>query len=364
MSVLLFIGILLILIVTHEFGHFAVAKLLGMRVDEFGIGFPPRIWGKKIGATLYSINWIPFGGFVAIPGENYEDAHNEELLIDPTSFATKPKWAQALVLLAGVAMNWLTAFVIITFGFIYGLPVPVSEAPSTATIINSRLLVTQVLDGSAAQQGGLTIGDELLYLETPNDSAQDLTADDVLMFVRAHETDAITVLFRRGDGETQKRVITPSPLFEERPVLGIGMEQVGIATLPFFSAVKESFVTTARLTVAIGYGFYYLIADTVSGQADFSAISGPVGLVGMVGDANSIGFIYVLTLMAVISLNLAVLNLVPFPALDGGRLLFVIIEAVKGSPLSPKIASRLNAIGFFALIGLMLVVTVMDIIKL
>ena len=369
MSIVLFVVILLVLIVSHEFGHFIVAKLTGMRVDEFGIGFPPKIWGKKIGETVYSINWLPFGGFVSIFGENYEEEGHtqEEVAQDARSFQSRSKWAQAAVLLAGVAMNWLVAAIIIIAGFIYGLPVPVTEAPQVAEISNARLLVTQVLEDSAAHNAGLKPGDQLVYLLTDTDALQGdpIAPSAVADFVKEHASDEISIGYVRANEVTQMVQVQPAPLDGgDSPVLGIAMDVVGIAKLPLVSAVSEGLKTTALLTVAIVEGFGRLIVDAFKGQADVSAIAGPVGLVGLVGSASEIGMIYVLTLAAIISLNLAVLNLIPFPALDGGRLLFVVIEAIKGSPIPARFASLANMFGFAALIILMIVVTVFDVMRL
>lgn len=368
MAIILFIVILLVLIVSHEFGHFIVAKLVGMRVDEFGIGFPPRIFGIKKGETTYSINWLPFGGFVSIFGENYEEDgfSVDQVANDPRSFQSRPKWAQALVLLAGVTMNWLVALVIIVGGFMYGLPVPVSDAPSSARVTDAKLIVTQVLPESPAAHAGLTSGDQLVYLLVGDDVLQSdpLSPVAVTEFVSAHKEDPITIGYRQRDGEVATVEVTPLASVGERPMIGIAMEVVGTAVLPLWSAIVEGVRTTVLLTGAIVKSFVYLIADIFKGQADLSAVSGPVGLVGMVSSASEIGMIYVLTLTAIISLNLAVLNLLPFPALDGGRLLFVIIEKIKGSPISAKVANRANVMGFLLLIILMVVVTVFDILKL
>jgi len=380
MGIIIFIAILLVLIISHELGHFLVAKWTGMRVDEFGIGLPPRIWGKKMGETIYSINLLPFGGFVSIFGENYEDVivSKEEARCDilsadtvgpkgdPRAFTARPKWAQAAVLVAGVSMNWLVALVIITAGFIYGLPLPASNAPTGAVLSDAKLLVTQVYDGSAADLAGFVPGDRILYLATGNDSVQGDPLDpaEVSAFVSAHSQDELFVGIEHQAGESDIIAVTPRTLLTDTPVLGIAMDVVGIATLSIPQALVEGTKTTVYLTGAIVQGFGSLIADLFQGKADLSAVSGPVGLVSLVGSASEIGMIYVLTLTAVISLNLAVLNLIPFPALDGGRLLFVAIEAIKGSPISPRIASRLNMFGFVALILLMVVITISDIIKL
>jgi len=364
MSVIIFIIILVILILAHEFGHFIVAKRSGIRVDEFGIGFPPKIFGKKFGETEYSLNWIPFGGFVKIFGE---DAEDEALSGSDKerSLTSKPKYIQAAVISAGVFFNILLAWILISFGFMSGLPAPVSMAGNGGTIENAHLTIISVGQGTPAETAGLRPGDHIVALTTNTAVLQDsITPDSVSSFIVENGEEAIAVLYERA-GENGTVFVTPEEgILEGRFAIGITMDTIGILTLPPHKALWEGAKTTVGLTQAILFGFVDLIKNSFSnGKAGLAAVTGPIGIIGLVGDASDFGFVYLLGFTAFISINLAIINLIPFPALDGGRLLFILIEAIKGSPINPKVTQGANSIGFLILIVLMLVVTYNDIVK-
>jgi len=360
MSVIIFIIILVILILAHELGHFIAAKSSGIRVDEFGIGFPPKIFGKKIGETTYTLNLIPFGGFVKIFGENPD----EESMQSDRSLVNKTKLVQAWVLFAGVFFNFLLAWLLISIGFMSGLPTPVGSAPVGSTIENARLVLTSVRQDSPAEEAGLSAGDAIIALVTNEDALQNVNPDSVSEYIAGHGLDEITVLYQRGSENGTVVVVPTDGILEGRSAIGITMDMIGMLQLPIHLAVWEGGKTTVSLTVAMTSGFYNLIKDSLTGDANLSAIAGPVGIVGLVGDASDFGLIYLLGFTAFISINLAIINLIPFPALDGGRLLFLLIEAIKRSPIKPVVANTANAIGFALLIILMLVVTYNDIAKL
>lgn len=360
-TILIFIAVLLVLIVSHEWGHFWVAKRAGIRVDEFGIGFPPRLFGKKKGETLYSINALPFGGFVKIFGE---DATDEQARSDPRSFVSKPKLVQAAVLIAGVAANMILAWVFISGGYLLGVPGQVESAPAGAHIQDQRLALTTVLPGSPADHAGLQIGDTVTGISSGTEVIEEtLTPETFTEFIATHP-DEVTLTFSRG-GEHMQSVIDPQPgVVEGKEAIGVGINEIATITLPVHLAFIEGFKSTIAMTGAITAAIAGLIADAVTGSADTSSLAGPVGIAGLVGDAADFGFAYLLNFTALISIHLAILNLIPFPALDGGRLLFLGIEAVKGSPITPNIAATVNGIGFALLILLMIFVTYQDIIRL
>lgn len=367
MSILIFIVILLVLVVSHEFGHFIVAKKSGIRVDEFSFGFPPKIFGKKIGETTYNLNAIPFGGYVKIFGEN----PNEESINGPDSnrsFVNKPRYIQAAVLLAGVFMNFLVAWLLLSVGFMSGLPTSVSEIPKGAMIENQALTITSVSVNSPAEISGLKTGDKISSLETDTDSTKllssYLSAENVQNFVKNHANEEVKVSIVRGKEAMEMTVIPKKENENSNPIIGISMDTIGTLKLPIHRAVWEGLKLTGDVTISTFYGFYNLIHDAILGKADMSLITGPIGIVGVVDDATEFGFIYLLSFTALISINLAVINLIPFPALDGGRLLFLLIEKIKGSRIKPKIANITNAIGFGLLMILMVIVTYNDIIKL
>lgn len=371
MTIILFLIILAVLILSHELGHFLAAKKFGIRVDEFGLGFPPKAVGFKRGETEYTLNWIPFGGFVKIFGETPD----EESISGPDaarSMIHKPKWQQAVVLAAGVFFNLVLAWLLIAIGFVVGLPAPASEVAQTARSAEARLLLTQVLPESPAALAGLVSGDELVSLRAGRDALlTGLSAVSVQNFVSSHAQEEIKIEYRRGrvfaDNEIPVQQVTVRPqegVIDGRPAIGVSMDLITIKQLPLHRAVWEGLILTGGLVRATTAALAGFVADAFRGNEVLENITGPVGLVGLVGNARDLGLVYLLSFTALISINLAVINLVPFPALDGGRLLFLLIEKIKGSPIKPTVANWLNLVGFALLILLMLVVTYNDIAKL
>lgn len=367
MSILIFLIILLVLVVSHEFGHFIVAKKSGIRVDEFSFGFPPKLFGKKVGETTYNFNLLPLGGYVKIFGENPDD----ESISGPDSkrsFVNKPWYIQASVLLAGVAMNFIVAWVLLSVGFMSGLPTSASSAPSGTIVDNQSLTIISLTPESPAEMAGMKIGDKIISLETENDStlllSSNFTSETVQNFVRNHGSDEINFSLVRGKEPIQIKVIPEINSDTGNPMVGISMDSIGTLSLPVHKALWEGLKLSGDLTVQIAVGFYTLIRDGLTGQGDLSSVTGPVGIVGVVGDAASFGFIYLLSFTALISINLVIINLIPFPALDGGRLFFLLIEKIKGSRIKPAIANWVNMIGFGILMLFMAVITYHDIVKL
>lgn len=363
MSIILFIIILAILILAHEFGHFIVAKKNGIRVDEFGIGFPPKLYGKKIGETEYTVNALPFGGFVKIFGEN-PDAESTSGPESGRSFVNKPKYVQAMVLVAGVFFNLLLAWALISGGFMIGLPSSPESVPVGHILENAELSVTGVLPGSPAERSGIMPGDKITALSAGESELDEITPEGFQQFVAAHPSDEVRISLLRKDEEMVISVTSEQGVIEGKPAIGIAMDMVGIVRLPFISALIEGGKLTLQYTGATFAGLYSLLRDALFGEADMSAVSGPVGIVSMVGDASELGAVYLLGLTALISINLAVINILPIPALDGGRLFFLLIEAVKRSPIRPKIANMAHAIGFIVLMLFILVITIHDVMRL
>jgi len=364
MSIILFIIILAVLILVHEFGHFIVAKKSGVRVDEFGLGFPPKLLSKKFGDTLYTLNAIPFGGFVKIFGE---DPHGEEIkdVDKSTSFYYKPKWIQASILVAGVVFNIIFAWMLISVTFMIG--VPATEGHSQwGEVVDAKMSITAVAPNSPAALGGIQTGDTVLFVSSENSFAQgeSLTTENIQKVI-GESVKKVEILYKDSEGATQTAFIEPK-IDDEfgRKVIGVSLDKVGILKLPIHYALIEGARTTYLFTKATAIGLGDFLWNVVTLKSDFSQISGPVGIAGIVGEASGLGLVYVLSLVAVISINLAIINLVPFPALDGGRLLFVLIESITRRPINPKFAIWANTIGFLLLITLMVVVTGHDIFRL
>ena len=366
MAILIFFAVLLVLVIAHEWGHFIIAKKTGMRVDEFGFGFPPKLWGKKFGETEYTFNALPLGGFVKIYGEDSLLKSDEERAKDPDfkhSFIAQPRWAQALVLVAGVTMNALVAWILFSIIFMVGANTVVLEGEASAA---SRLTVMSVAPGSAASDAKIPRGAEIVAVTRADGAAPELVPSAFREFTGA-STDAITVTYKNGDEETSVTVVPQTGIIADepdRPVVGLSVALVETVSYPVHEAIWHGFTTTGTQLVAVTEGLFGFFGRVFVGKANLDEVSGPIGLVSMVGSAAQNGFVALMQLTAFISLNLVVINLLPFPALDGGRLLFVALEAIRRKALPVKLVMYANAAGFLFLLGLMAVVTISDIVKL
>ena len=362
---MIFILVLLVIILVHEFGHFIVAKKSGIRVDEFGFGFPPKLFGKKFGETEYTFNLLPIGGFVKIFGETPNEGSLSEKDIQ-RSFIHKSKLTQAAVLSAGVFFNFLLAWVLIILTFSLGILSSVNNTlPEGAYIEDAQPMFVAVAKTSAAYEAGIRSGDLPIRLISEGDTLLKMTNADLQGFVADHTTDTITVEYKKRSGDVYSVNVVPQ-MSETlgRSILGVAVEDVGTLVLPSFgSAVVEGTKYTGAAIVGIAGGLHSFLMNVIAGSANFEEVAGPVGLFGIVGDAAAGGSVAIIMLTAVISINLGIINLLPFPALDGGRLLFLGIEAVRGKPIQPQIINVLNSLGFFFLIFLMIMITYHDVVK-
>jgi len=358
MSIFIFVVGIIALIIVHEFGHFVAAKLSKMRVDEFGLGYPPRaaIIGK-MGETILSLNWLPFGGFVKIYGEDGGEGSR--------AFATRPRILQAFVLIAGIAMNLIFAYVLITGALITGTPRALTneELPKA---IGTQLAIADVLPGTPAAKAGLLSGDIILSAEDGHFVFSGTDPAAFTKFVangRGNTTIALSV--RRADGKEAllfarpiKGIVTSDP---SRPALGVEVATIGVVPLSLGAAITEGATLTWGTIKITAIGLWHFFYGILTLSADLSQVAGPIGIAGAVSAASAQGFGNLLSIIAIISINLALINLIPVPALDGGRLLFVIIESVIRRPIKTSIAHTINSVGFALLVLLMVVVTAHDI---
>lgn len=356
LTVLLFIALLSVLVFVHELGHFLVARACGMKVEEFGFGFPPKAFSVKKGDTEYSINWIPIGGFVRIKGENGNEKHDHD------SFSSKKPWQRFLVLIAGVAMNFLLAAVLFSIGFMIGLPSMVdSTLPSSAHIRDSRLAIMEVMADSPAARAGIVGGDSIVSVD--GQAATD--AEQTRTYLADHGTNGVDLTIQKGDKTEQTvRVVSETLKGTATVGIGIGFIRTGLVSYPFHLAILHGVTATAQMTGDIFKSFYDLIASLITTQKMAAALSGPVGIAVMTGQVAAMGFVYLLQFAAILSINLGVINVLPFPALDGGRIFFLIIEKLRGRAVNERLEIAMNNLGFLLLMLLVVFVTVKDVVHL
>lgn len=374
MTVVIFLIVLAVLIFVHELGHFLLARLFGIRVDAFKLGFGPKIFGWKRGETEYGVNAIPFGGYVKIHGENPNDenthGHDSE-----RSFVNKPRWQQVIVLVAGVSFNFIFAWFLYTTIFTMGVTASVSGFDQYANYLkNPEIMITSVLNDSPAYKAGLKQGDTLIYVETTpmnakraqdkitlESKASSQTIEEIQDTINTAGIRPVAIQYMR-EGVTQVIGVQPiAGIVDGKQVIGISMDAVATLKLPFGMAIVEGFKYTIGLIKETVLGLYTFIENIFGGSPNFSDVTGPIGIAGIVGNAAKLGLSYLLMVTAVISINLGVINLIPFPALDGGRVLFVLIESVIRRRISAKFTNIVNLVGFVLLMVLMVAVTWRDI---
>jgi len=388
-TLVVFIIVLGILVFVHEFGHFLAARKSGMKVYEFALGFPPLligfykdpksgkiVWVKrgskskdklaKVGggeafeeeypATLYSLNLLPLGGYCKIKGEN------GELESEPDSFGYQKTWKKLVVLVAGVTMNFIFAAVVLGIGFMIGLPMDISDGiPKGAGLVGEQhVVIQQVEKDSAAEHAGLKMGDKILSM----DGTEASSIKNVIEYVNTKGEQDIDLVYNRA-GEVKKLTVKPQIVGETtEPHLGVYLADAAMVRFPWYISVYKGFWAAALGFINILIGFFFLLKGIITGQGLLFDVSGPVGIAVLVGESAKLGINYLLNITAMISLSLAVINILPIPALDGGRALFVVIEKVSGRPVPMKYEQLAHTIGFVLLMILIVVVSARDIIGL
>ncbi len=365
-AIIIFIIILSVLVMIHELGHFIMAKRAGIGVEEFGFGLPPRLWGKKVGETIYSVNWLPFGGFVRLKGEDPTDKHKG----DKNSFWVKSAGQRAKVILAGVFMNFVLAVVIfyvavVALGFKVNMPLIIDH--DFKFVKESRqVLVTDVGADTPAQGSGIEAGDSILSV----DGVLIADLDQLQKIVRASQDKQLTLVLENSV-TNNRRTVVAVPAYNEKlsaPALGVGLSE--LISLNFETPAQKIFSGFIHSYNTMDYSLR-VMAELVSysvRERDISAVSegvaGPVGIAAATGQAVAYGPIAVLQLAGLLSLNLAFLNVLPIPALDGGRFFFLVVEVITRRRTHPVLEKWVHTIGFAVLIGLVLLITYNDILKL
>lgn len=388
MTIIIFIIILGIIVLAHEFGHFITARKSGMKVHEFGIGFPPRaigvyrdpkskkfvwVFGKgktklkqavageeleeqEFPATLYSLNWLPIGGFCKIKGENGDKA------VESDSFGYQKAWKKVIVLSAGVIMNVILAGIVLGIGFIIGLPTDMSQGVDKKAIVitPAEVMIQSVEKNTSAETAGLQYGDVVISINN------EIIANTAQMqeFIK-NNGDKLLQLTVRRNGEELNLQMTPSLIKEESiPRLGVMLADAGVIRYPWYIALVKGFVAAGIGFVNIMVTFYILIKGLIMGQGLMFELSGPVGIATIVGQGAKLGINYLLNITAMISLSLAVINILPFPALDGGRILFILIGGIIRRPVPMKYEQLAHTFGFLLLMILFVFITARDVINL
>ncbi len=384
MTIIIFILVLALLVLAHEFGHFICARKSGMRVYEFGFGFPPRafgvykdpvtkkfvwIWGKgksklsetvggeekeqEFPSTLYSLNWLPLGGFCKIKGENGEEAREAD------SFGFHKAWKRTIVLAAGVTMNVVLAAVLLSIGFMTGLPADLSAGVDAKAVIvqPAKVTVQSVDKESPAAKGGIKFGDQILAIN--NEAVA--SSEQMVNFVREHNTEKLTVKINRG-GEEKNLELMPAVIKTgEQARLGLMLADAGIIRYSWYLAIYKGIIAAGVGFINVFMAFYFLLKNLILGQGLAFEVAGPVGIASMVGDSVRLGLSYLINLTAMLSLTLAAINILPIPALDGGRILFIGLEKIFRRPVPMKYEQLAHTIGFVLLMGLIILVTFRDI---
>lgn len=352
LAFILLIVILGVLIFVHELGHFVTAKNRGAYVYEFALGMGPKIFSfkrkKESGdPTIYSLRAFPIGGFCAIAGEVDENDGQDVKLKKSDYMCNKKIWERCLILIAGVTMNFLTGILLLFIsGLIWGAPIQDS-------------VVGTVPQGYPVYDAGIREGDRVLSI----DGKKANTWDKIMLILSLkHESDEYIFKVEKPDGSIEEYSVTPKQVKgedgKETTVFGIGQsaeKERGIA-----ASLKYAFVKAGSIISSMGA----IIWSLCTGQLSLNALSGPVGVYSVVGEAAKTSIESVIYLMAYLSLNLGFINILPFPACDGGRVLLLIIEKIRGKKMNVKIENAINSIGFALLMLLMLMITIKDIINL
>lgn len=341
------------LIVLHEFGHFILAKKLGVKVEEFGLGYPPRIIGKKIGQTFYSLNLLPLGAFVKIPGEIERKEEKD-------SFSSQPVSKRALIVLGGCLSFWVIAAILFSIALKLGTPSAILDEENH-NLVSPRVQIYQITPNSPAQIAGLKPGDSIKQLTIDNQQLTVNKVNEVQEFVKTHKGKGITLTIERGKEIFEVNLVPrTSPPAGEGP-MGVALVRTAIKKYPFFQAIKEGILGTFNLTLAIIQGYTQLIINALKGKPSFVQAVGPVGVLQLFTQAAQMGVNYFLQFVGIIAIYLAIFNILPIPALDGGKLLFLTIEAVRKKPVSEETEKKLTAFFFGMLILFAIFVTIKDI---
>lgn len=357
-SIIVFIFTILVLVVIHEFGHFIAAKKFGIKVLEFGFGLPPRVMGKKYGETLVSLNWLPFGGFVKLLGEDEVD---KNILENKRSFAYQNVWKRIAVVVAGVLMNLLLAWALFytvliaqNFRIIY---------PS----LEPAIVIEEIEPGFPAENSGLLKGDKIIKVDGQNATSIEQAISKVKT---KPDNEPVTLIVTDIDGNNLREIkIVPKKLSDTEKRIGVAFSPVPFkeyntpaqkafsGILYSYDATRYTFLGLGRLFNDVGQGNFQRASESVAG---------PIGLASITKDIVEIGreaTLFYLWFVGIMSLTLTIFNILPIPALDGGRLFFLLVEAVTKKKISPQLEKAVHAVGMAILLTLIFIISFSDIWK-
>ena len=350
-NLILFIVILGTLVLVHELGHFLAAKKQGVRVDEFGFGLPPRVFGIKFGETLYSLNLIPLGGFVKLFGEEYHEIKNSAL--SKRAFVNKKPWQKVIIIIAGVIGNFILGWGLLSFLFTQGIPVP-----------TDKVIVEKVVAKSPAFTAGLKENDVIKEFLYQGEKQELKSSTDLIALSKKFGGKEINLVVERDQNEIVV-LLTPraNPPKDQGP-LGVVITSFVVKKYLWYQAPFYSLIESFSITRKIASELIKTLFLLMTFQKPSVDVAGPIGIAKYAGDAFKFGKNALLELVALLSFNLAIVNILPFPALDGGRLVFVMYEWIARKKVNKNIEKYTNLVGILILISLGILITVNDIIKL
>lgn len=354
---IIFIISLNVLVFIHELGHFLVAKKNGLKVEEFGLGIPPRIFGIKKGETIYSINALPIGGFVRIFGEDGSHIDKQE------SFANRPAFTRIKILSAGIIMNLIFGIILFIVGFNIGIPAIV-EKNNVAFIQNIKTSILEVQKNSPAELAGLKMGDRILMLQKGDELVNNPTVDELQQFTKKYAGQSIILTIERGKKELIVEVVPREKINEKEGPLGIVIGETGFLKYPFWRSIWEGFKAGISLFFSVFIMIFVFLKSLIFQGRMIGEVAGPVGITVLGTEVLKLGVSYFIQFLATLSIYLSAINLVPFPALDGSRIFFILIEKIRGKAVASKTENLIHTIGFVILLIIFFVITYRDIAKL
>lgn len=359
-TVILFLIILSILVAVHEAGHLVVAKWVGARVKEYAIGFPPRLFSRKFRGTKYSLNLTPLGGYVSIAGEEGVDEKGEEDVPMEEKLASKHPLKRMAVLVAGVSANVVLAWILISITLMAGSYEPVSS--SSAVSGDAKVVILGVSLGSPAQKAGLKPGDEIIKVNSGTHTLIPKSREEVVSFLQTFQEGKINIdVSRNNEIKSFTNIEEVSGIVDGKKALGVAIDLAVKKDYSFFEAFYKGIGVTGNTIKMISVGGWHALSNIFHGKGGLIEVAGPVGIGKIVGEARSLGWVSVITFAAFLSINLAIINILPFPALDGGRVIFTLIEWVIRRPIPTKVSRAVHGTGFVILILLIIVITIHDI---